>query len=597
MTLVKPPSLSDLVKAHGSLGAAIRHLVKSGFAPEDIEWKWGLPYYLVRLHMAGFEPGNPLPFSEIAEFYDQLALLRSRKGKETGLTKFFQRRGEISLDVKIRLALGRITEENLRIGEGIVKKALCVAAGVSSRKVTDLFLDYGEYGEVAYHLPGQREGRLTLEEVYESIRLLPNLDSVSGRTLLISSLLRVSTPSEARYIVRLLLGDLKLGYHDDVVISAVSRVYGVPVELVQRVAAIVGIIDGLSLAQEGEDTLSSVRIRPGQFMKPQLAHLYDPEKVSFPARAELKYDGSRLQVHKWGSQVWLFSRRGVEKAQTLPEIVDIVKDFKAQSCIIDCEVIAVGSDGRFLPFQKLLERTVPGELSEEALEERKQRIGLTLMAFDVLYLNGMSLMDMPLEERRRYLVGVVPLEYLAEGVDCEDEVALMRFYDESLRRGLEGVIVKNLMSPYELGQRTYTWLKIKPERDTVDCTIVKAFYGRAKRAGYYSSFLMAVRDPKERKLYTIGRVSNLPAETMASLGDTLEGAKIGEDEEGIFVKPTVVFEVTYQEIQETDNYTSGYALRVPKVVRFRHDKKVEEIDDLEKLRRLFELQYERYPFR
>jgi len=146
-----------------------------------------------------------------------------------------------------------------------------------------------------------------------------------------------------------------------------------------------------------------------------------------------------------------------------------------------------------------------------------------------------------------------------------------------------------------MGERTYTWLKLKPERDTIDCTIVKAFYGKGRRAGLYSSFLMAVRDPAEKKLYTIGRVSNLSEEAMEDLRDVVERSRTSDDEEGVLVKPSVVVEVTYQEIQETDEYTSGYALRVPKIVRFRPDKKVEEIDDLGKLKKLYELQYERYP--
>jgi DNA ligase-1 len=152
-----------------------------------------------------------------------------------------------------------------------------------------------------------------------------------------------------------------------------------------------------------------------------------------------------------------------------------------------------------------------------------------------------------------------------------------------------------LNSPYEIGQRTYTWLKLKPERDTIDCTIVKALYGKGKRAGLYSSFLLAVRDPTEKKLYTIGKVSNLPEEAMDALRTIVENTKTGEDDEGVFVKPSLVAEVTYQEIQETDEYTSGFALRVPKIVRFRTDKTVNEMDSIEKLKKLYELQYERYP--
>jgi len=285
----------------------------------------------------------------------------------------------------------------------------------------------------------------------------------------------------------------------------------------------------------------------------------------------------------------------VEKSKTLPEIVESAEKFNAQSCIVDSEVIAVDDAGNPLPFQTLLERTVPRELSPEELEGRKEKVKVTIKAFDILFLNGQKLVDLSLSMRRKYLSEVVPAQYIVEGVDCQNEVELMSFYEEALKKKFEGIVVKNLNSPYEIGQRTYTWLKLKPERDTIDCTIVKALHGKGKRVGLYSSFLLAVRDPSEKKLYTIGRVSNLTEETMEAIRTIIEENKTSGDDEGVFVKPSVVVEATYQEIQETDEYTSGFALRVPKIVRFRMDKAVDEIDSVEKLKKLYELQYERYP--
>ena len=378
---------------------------------------------------------------------------------------------------------------------------------------------------------------------------------------------------------------------------AAAKAYGVSPELIEGACAILGITEGIMLAREGELRLSSVKLRPGQFIKPQLAHLYEPDNVTYPARVEFKFDGSRLQLHKWGTQIRLFSRRGIEKSQTLPEVVEIVEKLNAHSCIVDSAVIAVDKNGFLQPFQILLERTGPTKLSEEELKQRRAKVNVTIRVFDIIFLNGRELLDLPLSERRKYLVEVVPPEYLADGKDCENEVELMRFYEEALHQGLEGVLVKNLSSPYEAGQRTYTWLKLKPERDTIDCTFVKALYGKGRRAGLYSSFLMAVRDPEEKKLYAMGKVSNLPEKVMADLRDVVEQTRVGDDEEGVFVTPSVVVEVTYQEIQETEEYASGFALRVPKVVRFRHDKKVEEIDDVGKLQKLYELQYERYPLK
>ena len=594
MSIVKPPSFEELVKTYGSAKKAIQHLIDIGFSPEQIEWKMGIPYHRIRLYIEDIEPKADVPFAKIVELYERLALLRGKKGKETELMGFFQN-PMLTLETKTRFALGKLTDENLKIGPGLVERSISLATGVPVSEVRRLLIDYGEHGEVAYLLKKPSEPRLTISEVSESIKLLPKLKKVRERELHISSLLRLSTPTEAKYIVRLLLGDLKLGYHARTVIRAAARAYGVPTELIENAAAILGLTESISLASEGASKLSEVKMRPGRFIKPQLAHIYEPDKVVYPARAEYKLDGSRLQIHRWGTKTWLFSRRGVEKTKTLPEIVEIAEKFKAQSCIVDSEVIAIDDAGNPLPFQTLLERTVPRELTPEELEARKENVKVTVKAFDILFLNGQELVGLPLSLRRKYLLEVVPLEYIVEGVDCQNEVELMHFYEGALKRKYEGIVVKNLNAPYEIGQRTYTWLKLKPERDTLDCAIVKALYGKGKRAGLYSSFLLAVRDPIEKRLYTIGKVSNLPEEAMDELSTTIERTKTSEDDEGVFVKPSLVAEVTYQEIQETDEYTSGFALRVPKIVRFRTDKSVSEIDSLEKLKKLYELQYERYP--
>jgi DNA ligase-1 len=592
MTIIKPHSFDELVRLYGSQKAAVLHLLESGFKGEDIAWRMGVPYYLVRLYMSGVDLRKRTRFSKITEIYERLALMRSKKGKETELVKFFQR-SDLDLEVKTRLVLGKIVDESLRIGPGLIERALSTASGANPRAVKKLLIDYGEYGEVASLLLKSKQAKLTLEEVYESIRVIPTLESVGERSHLISSLLEVSTPQEGKYIVRLLLFDLKLGYYQRTVIHAAARAYNVSADLIENVCAIVGLTEGIMIAPKGTLVLKEVKLRPGQFVKPQLAHLYQPEKVEYPVFAESKLDGSRLQIHKWGTKIWLYSRRGNEKKETLPEIVEIVNKFHAQSCIVDSELIATDQSGEPLPFQTLLERTVPKKLSPKELRRKKEKVAVTLRAFDIIFLDGRELGNLSLIERRKHLTNVVPLEFLIKTKNCHSEVELMSFYEEALHLGYEGIVVKSLASPYEFGRRTYTWLKLKPERDTIDCTLVKALYGKGRRAGLYSSFLMAVRDPARRKLYTIGKVSNLPDKTLEELKYVVEDTKISQDETGVFIKPSFVIEVTYQEIQLTDEYSSSYALRVPKVIRFRSDKGVEEIDTLDKMKELYEIQYER----
>jgi DNA ligase-1 len=595
MPLIKPPSFDQLVKIYGSPKKAVLHLVDSGYSAEEISWKMDIPYHLVQLYMNRINHFKPILFLEITKLYERLAILRV-KGKETELARFFKREN-LDLETKARLALGKIVDTSLGIGGGIIERAMSTSTGSTDKTVKQMLTDYGEHGDVASLLIAEKhpskKPKLLLEEVYESIKLLPKIGKVKERDHLIASLLEAATPQEAKYIVRLLLLDLKLGYKDKTVINAAARAYNLPPELIEKACAIIGLTEGILLAQEGEPVLSNVKLRPGQFFKPQLAQLYQPDKVVYPTLAEHKLDGSRLQIHKWGTQIWLYSRRGNEKSQTLPEIVELSKEFKAQSFIVDSELLAVDQDGLLLPFQILLRRTVPLKLSEEAISTRKEEVAVTIRAFDIIYLNGRELVDLPLFERRKFLIQVVPPKFLIKGKECRDEVELMNFFEETLQQRSEGIVVKNLNAPYEFGRRTINWLKLKPERDTIDCTLIKALYGKGKRAGLYTSFLMAIKSQSEKKLYTIGKVSNLPELTLRELKKVVESTQIGSDEDGVFIKPSIVVEVTFQEIQIADEYTSGYALRVPKVVRFRPDKNTEEIDVIERMQELYELQYGR----
>ena len=592
MTLVKPPSFNQLVKLYGSASKAVLHLLKAGYSPGEISWKMNVPYYLIRLYMNGNDVFKEPLFYEITRVYDRLSLVRG-KGKETELVRFISRE-DLDLETKIRLALGRIVDENLGIGPGIVERSIGNASGASSKTVKQLLGDYGEQGEVASLLLSHtnvKEPQLTVEEVYESIKLLPQLEKITERDQLVASLLEASTPQEAKYIVRLLLFDLKLGFKERTVMHAAARAYNLSPELIEKVCGIIGVTEGILLAQKGALALSRVKLAPGQFLKPQLAELYQPEKVTYPTLVEHKLDGSRLQIHKWGTRTWLYSRRGVEKSESLPEIVDIARKLKAQSTIVDGEVLAMDPQGEMLPFQSLLRRTTTTKLPTQDGSQSDVRV--TIRVFDILYLNGRELAAQPLSQRREFLVNVVPSEYLIPSEVCGNEVELMSFYQKALEQGCEGIVVKNFDSTYEFGQRSSEWLKLKPERDTIDCTLIKALRGKGRRAGLYSSFLMAVKHQTEKKLYTVGRVSNLPENTMEELKRIVQSTRANSDDEGVFIQPSIVLEVTFQEIQISDEYTSGYALRVPKVVRFRPDKNVDEIDSVDKLQKLYEGQYER----
>jgi len=264
MPKVKPPSFKELVEAYGNPKEAILHLIEVGFSPEQIEWKMGIPYYLTRLYMEGIEPRKGMPFSKMVETYERLAVLRGKKGKETELTKFFQS-PELTLEIKARFALGIFTDENLKIGPGMIERGISLATGSPRSEVKRLLIDYGEHGEVAYLLTKPKNSELTVKEVYEAIKLLPKLKKVRERELHVSSMLRVGTPTEAKYIVRLLLGDLKLGYYTRTVIRAAARAYEVPPELIENACAILGLTEGITPLQKERSNfqrLKYVQVNP-----------------------------------------------------------------------------------------------------------------------------------------------------------------------------------------------------------------------------------------------------------------------------------------------------------------------------------------------
>ena len=578
MSVIKPPSFDKLVKRYGEVGA-LKFVLSSGLTPKEVSYKYGVPYHRVLLVSRGLNGFEGMKYSDLTLAYDRIALARGKKAKEAYIVRLISR-GEIPVEPLVRLLTGKIWDVKIGLGEGFIRDCLSVVYKVSPERLSNLYNSIGDYGEVAEDLTKNGGGELYVKEVYLSLKLFQKLD-VKERGGIARSMLSLCSGREAKYLVRLMLGDLKLGFKEATLIKAFSKAYDVDLDLLKDTVAIRGLIDALKLASTGLLPIYGLRIKPGVPLRPMLAHIYSEEKISFPSRVEFKYDGSRIQIHRDKGRVWLFTRRMKEKSEVLPEIVSVASNIKSESFILDSEVIPLSPDGKPLPFQYLLERTLPKKYSG-----RKVNVGVKI--FDIIYLNGEILINRPLSERLDILQRIVPEEYLAEGVICENGEEIKDFFDRAVKEGYEGVMIKDLNSKYEPGRRIYTWLKLKPRGDTVDCVVVKAYYGRGRRAGYYSSLLLAVRDPKLKKLYTVGRVSNISEEIMAELKEDIERYTVRKDKDGVWVQPKIVVEVSALEIQKSPEYSSGFALRVPRIVRFRLDKSVDEVDTVEKIKELYE---------
>ena len=314
---------------------------------------------------------------------------------------------------------------------------------------------------------------------------------------------------------------------------------------------------------------------------------------------EYKYDGARLVIHKKGHEIWLYTRRLENVTKQFPEVVEQSrKRIKARECIIEGEMVGFDSrTGKPLPFQSLSQRIK----RKYDIHDIAKKIPVQVNLFDITYLEGRVLFDMPFRERREKLESVVDQLkgkfQLAKQLVTNDVKKAESFYQESLEAGQEGLIIKNLDASYQPGRRVGFWLKVKPTMENLDLAIIGATWGTGKRAGWLGSLVLGARDTESGDFAECGMIG-----TGIKEKDDKEGITFSEltrllrpnieEEKGnkVTIRPNVVVEVAYEEIQKSPNYSSGYALRFPRVVRIRIDKGPDETDTLERLSKLYHLQ-------
>ena len=317
------------------------------------------------------------------------------------------------------------------------------------------------------------------------------------------------------------------------------------------------------------------------------------EAVGRPALIEYKFDGFRLQIHKDNNQVKLFTRRLENVTKQFKELIPIVKScVKAKSFIIDSEVIGYDmKTGKYLPFQHISQRIK----RKHDIEKISREVPVEINVFDIMYKDGKSLLSLSQKERRKILDRIVKEEKnkikLTNKLVTSEEKELEKFYRESLKKGNEGVMVKSLKSVYVPGRRVGGWVKIKPVKESLDLVITSADWGEGKRAKWLSSFTLSCRDGN--KFLEIGKVGTGILEkdgelTFESLTKMLKPLIKSEKGMAVELKAKVVIEIAYEEIQKSSNYSSGFALRFPRVVRLRNDLGVGDVDTLDRVKKFYE---------
>ncbi|MEM7825697.1 MAG: ATP-dependent DNA ligase, partial [Candidatus Aenigmatarchaeota archaeon] len=349
--------------------------------------------------------------------------------------------------------------------------------------------------------------------------------------------------------------------------------------------------------EKGVEGLKSVKIKLGRPIQVMLGEKAESIKEVLDEfkkiAAEYKYDGARVQVQKQGDKIWLFTRREEEVTKQFPDLVQYLKEsLKAKDCIVEGEALAINpKTGSPLPFQVLSQRIHRKYDIEKMIKEIPVQIHL----FDVVYLEGKQLFDKPFKERRKILekiVKIIPGKVeLAKQLITDNLKDAEKFYQEALKAKQEGLMLKVLDSPYVFGRHVGTMYKIKPIMETLDLVIIGATYGEGLRAKWLSSYVLACRDPDTGEFLTCGMMgTGLTEEQFQLMTDALKDLIIEEKGREVKIRPKIVVEVAFQEIQKSPNYSSGYALRFPRLVRIREDKGPEETDTIERLIELFKSQ-------
>jgi DNA ligase-1 len=439
--------------------------------------------------------------------------------------------------------------------------------------------------------------RLTLADVAQSFARIAEATGKGSRGAKyarLRELVEMTQTPERPILFRLLHNELRIGLHDGLIQEAIARASGSDLKTVRRAALFLSDLAevGWIALTQGGAALQNVDIKLFVPLLPMLSELSQDLDDVLKAHGgntalEYKYDGARVQIHKSGEEVRIWSRRLTEVSHSLPEIVEIARDeIRGDSFILDGEVVAVGEEGRPYPFQELMRRFKRIHGVESAVRE----IPLCLYLFDCLFLDGRSLIDEPYETRWSRLSTLTAGHYLAQRQITGDKLAAEAFLNQSLAAGHEGLMAKALKSPYAPGNRGKLWFKIKPA-ENVDCVIIAADRGSGRRRGWLSNYHLAVADGAGGFAPVGKTFKGLTDKQFAEMTARLQELQTADDGYTVTVRPEVVVEVAYNEIQRSPQYSSGFALRFARIKRIREDKGVEQITSLAELQSLFERQF------
>lgn len=574
-----------------------------------------------------------MDYIALSQVYDALGATTKRLEKTGIIADFLKKIPENDLADAILLLQGRVfarwDKRTIGVSSKLAAKAIAQTAGVGEKDVTKLWRNIGDLGKVTEELLSRRRQatlftqQLVLKDVASTLRSLASMEgsgSVDRKLKTITGLLSAAEPGAVKYLLGTILEELRVGVAEGIVRDAIVwAFFDAPVEnneiiadkreiYNQLVEVVQGAYDRCSdfgtvakiAREEGVLGLKKITFELGTPIRVMLAQREADvhaalERIGRPGALEYKYDGFRVQVHKNKDEVRLFTRRLEEVTAQFPEVVEYIRKYvRAQTCLIDCEAVGYDKEsGKYTPFQAISQRI----RRKYDIEDLSERLPVELVIFDILYLDGEEVLERPFSERRALLRTILSQDHdkyirLSAYLETQDDEAGEQFYKDSMAAGNEGLMAKNLSGVYKPGARVGHMVKIKPTLDSLDLVIVGAEWGEGKRSGWLTSFTLACYDPAEDEFLTVGKVGtglkeldsdDSLAVTFERLTKLLQEDILEQSGREVVVKPRIILEIKFEEIQKSPTYTSGYALRFPRVVQLREDRGTEDMSSVDEV--------------
>ena len=558
-------------------------------------------------------------FALFVSICEQIQSSTSKNKKVDILSKYLPKLSEDSLPLAARFLGGRIFPKgsalSLNLGFTTIMNSLCEIAELTTTEIQQIYLKYGDLGKLGEYTISkkhtvplfqqhEKQDTLTMSYVFSILKKIADIEGAGSnkdKKKNLTGLLISCSPMEGKYLIKIMNGELRIGLVEGLVELALAKAFDSSITDIREAMLLSGDIGNVSLLAKNK-TLNTMEVRPLSPLSFMLANVMftAEEVISYYGKSlicEYKYDGIRVQLHKFRDTIRMFSRKLEDIAFAFPEIVQAFKTesltsfyFKSPDLILDGEIIGF-KNFKPLHFQELQKRLRRKKLTDKFAE----LVPVIYVVYDILYLEGEQLIKQPLSKRKEILSKIQFRQPILNStyIITDSIVKIVDLFNQSKEMGHEGLVIKDPSSQYHPGKRGRHWIKLKKKLDTIDAVIVIAEYGHGKRAGVLSDYTFAVKDLSDGRnsLKVIGKAySGLTDREIYEMTDRLRLATIKNEGYRLLVRPEIILEVAFDSIQKSNRHNSGFSLRFPRIKSIRTDKSLAEVDSLQKVIQIYEKQ-------